>query len=268
MKETITFYVCKWIWNVFLCNYTAGRCRWNLVDLFQNSNVGIGWHKLSSHLQSGAGHQRVSGSAARKRLNWYSSNLSRSAWSSRMAWTSNGASASGHWGHAMPTLLSEISMRRYWRRQSVQALWEQEDSRGKWQRGWLSRHSGHSSRCSSNSWSWLEGERDRTPVEPLLTPPTHSLVAALFSPTSAAAGRPPPSPLSAPETLDSPASSAARLRSWEQLQSISIYQTPPGKLNCCGTDIETQRKLTYEESIALIISVCIGGFWDFSKHDF
>lgn len=169
--------------------------------------------KLSSHLQSGAGHQRVSGSDARKRLSWYSSNLSSNARSSSMARTSRGASVSGHCGQAMPTRLSDISIRRYWRRQSEHALWEQEVSRGKWQRGWLSRHSGHSSRCSSNSWSWLEEERDRTPVEPLLTPPTNSTAAALFSPTAAAAaaaGGPPPSPFSAPETLDSPASSAVR----------------------------------------------------------
>lgn len=164
-----------------------------------------------SHLQSGAGHQRVSGSEARKRLNWYSSNLSSNARSSRMARTSRGASVSGHCGHAMPTRLSDISIRKYWRRQSEHALWEQEVSRGKWQRGWLSRHSGHSSRCSSNSWSWLEEERDRTSVDTRLTPPTHSTVAALFSPTSASdAGGPPPSPFSAPETLDSPASSAVR----------------------------------------------------------
>lgn len=171
-----------------------------------------------SHLQSGAGHQRVSGSAARERLSWYSSKRSSTARSSRIARTSSGASVSGHCGHAMPTLLSEISMHRYWRRQSEHVRWAQEVSRGKWQRGWLSRHSGHSSRCSSKSCSLLEEERDRTPVEPLLTPPTHSAVAAPSPRDSAAAGGPPSSPLSPPEALDSAASSALRFRSCE-LQS-------------------------------------------------
>lgn len=146
-----------------------------------------------------------------------------------MARTSSGARVSGHCGHAMPTRLSEISMRRYWRRQSEHVRWEQEESRGKWQRGWLSRHSGHSSRCSSKSCSWLEEERDRTPVEPLLTPPAaHSAVAAPSSPASAAAGGPPPSPLSPPGTLNSPASSAVRLRSCEQIQSRWFVKIQPG----------------------------------------
>lgn len=202
------------------------------------------WWWSDSHLQSGAGHQRVSGSAARKRLNWYSSNRSSSARSSRMARTSSGASVSGHCGQAMPTRLSEISMRRYWRRQSEHVRWEQEVSRGKWQRGWLSRHSGHSSRCSSKSCSWLEEERDRTPVEPLLTPPTHSAVAAPPSPTSAAAGRPPPSPLSPPETLESPASSAVMLRSCERLQRCWFSKSNHGLilffiLNGCKCNILT-----------------------------
>lgn len=185
------------------------------VNMHEKVTLYLRWS--DSHLQSGAGHQRVSGSAARKRLSWYSSNLSSSARSSRMARTSSGARVSGHCGHAMHTRLSDISMRRYWRRQSEHVRWEQEVSRGKWQRGWLSRHSGHSSRCSSNSCSWLEEERDRTPVEPLLAAPAHSAVAAPSSPASAAAGGPPPSPLSPPETLDSPASSA--VRSCDQLQS-------------------------------------------------
>lgn len=164
------------------------------------------------HLQSGAGHQRVSGSAARKRLSWNSSNLSSSAWSSKTARTSSGVRVSGHCGQAMLTLLSDISMRRYWRRQSEHALWEHEVSRGKWQRGWLSRHSGHSSRCWSSSCSWLDEERERTPVEPLLTPPSFSSVAAPPLTTSADGGQS-SSPPSAPETLAFPPSSAVRLSS-------------------------------------------------------
>ncbi len=101
---------------------------------------------LCSNLQSGAGHQRVSGSAARKRRSWNSSKRSSSAPSSRMARTSGRARASGHCGQAIPTRLSEISMRRYWRKQSVQARCWQEDKRGKWPRGWLRRQSGHSTR--------------------------------------------------------------------------------------------------------------------------
>lgn len=173
----------------------------------------------SSHLQSGAGHQRVSGSVARKRLSWYSSNRSSRALSSRIARTSSGASVSGHCGHAMPTLLSEISMRRYWRRQSEHVRWEQEVSRGKRQSGWLRRHSGHSSRCSSKSCSWLVDERDRTAVEPLLTPPKHSAAKVASSGTSATAGWPSPSSLPPAETPDFMASSAVRFKSCDKLQS-------------------------------------------------
>lgn len=126
----------------------------------------IGFH-LAANLQSGAGHQRVSGSAARNRRSWNSSKRSSKAPSSRMARTSGSARASGHCGQAMPTRLSKISMRRYWRKQSVQARCWQEDRRGKWPRGWLSRQSGHSTRCSS-SCSWLEEDKDSTPIEPLL----------------------------------------------------------------------------------------------------
>lgn len=145
------------------------------------------------NLQSGAGHQRVSGSAARKRRSWYSSKRSSNALSSKIARTSGGASASGHCGQAIPTRLSEISMRRYWRKQSVHARCGHEDRRGKWARGWLSRHSGHSTRCS-RSCSWLEEESDTTPVEPLLTHSTAcstSAPSALTEPVSAVS--PPPS---------------------------------------------------------------------------
>lgn len=156
---------------------------------------------LRANLQSGAGHQRVSGSAARKRRSWNSSKRSSRAPSSRMARTSGRASTSGHCGQAMPTRLSEISMRRYWRKQSVQARCWQEDRRGKWPRGWLRRQSGHSTRCSS-SWSWLEEDKDSTPIEPLLphsTPPSSS---------SSFPGSPPSLPPSNPTSLWA--------RSWEE----------------------------------------------------
>lgn len=125
--------VCRFLLTNKPVNQGTG-CEYNLLD---NGNKKV--HRknitISSHLQSGAGHQRVSGSAARKRLSWYSSNRSSRALSSRIARTSSGASVSGHCGHAMPTLLSEISMRRYWRRQSEHVRWEQEVSRGKRQSG-------------------------------------------------------------------------------------------------------------------------------------
>ncbi len=57
----------------------------------------------------------------------------------------------------------------------------------------------------------------------MLAPPTGSAVVAASWPSSAVAGGPPPSSLSPAETLDSPASSAVRLRSCEQLELL-IYQ--------------------------------------------
>ncbi len=164
---------------------------------------------LCSNLQSGAGHQRVSGSAARKRRSWNSSKRSSSAPSSRMARTSGRARASGHCGQAIPTRLSEISMRRYWRKQSVQARCWQEDKRGKWPRGWLRRQSGHSTRCSSRC-SWLEEDKDSTPIEPLLphsAPPSSS-------PT------PPPSPFpGSPPSLPPSNPTSLWARSWEERQN-------------------------------------------------
>lgn len=195
------------------------------------------------HLQSGAGHQRVCGSAARKRLSWYSSNRSSRARSSRMARTSTGASVSGHCGHAMPTRLSDISMRRYWRRQSVHVRWEQEVSRGKWQRGWLSRHSGHSSRCSSKSCSWPEEERDRTPVEPLLTTPKKLYVSGPSSRASATTGGPPLPLLSPPETPDFAASSAVRFRFCEQSESCWFTKSNHVRSKCSHTQGETERSM-------------------------
>lgn len=74
-----------------------------------------------------------------------------------MSW---GLKRSEHSGQQMFTLDSEISMRRYWRRQSAQERWWQVMMSGKWSRAWRSRHRGHSS--SSD----VDPETDKVDVAP------------------------------------------------------------------------------------------------------
>lgn len=105
------------------------------------------WHtfKLVSYPQSGAGHQRQSGSATSHLLNMNSSYLSMSARSPRIMRMSCGLKRSQHSGQLMLTRDSEISIRRYWRRQSMQERWWQVIMSGKLSLEWCRRHSGHSS---------------------------------------------------------------------------------------------------------------------------
>lgn len=79
--------------------------------------------KVTSYPQSGAGHHLQSGSATSHLLNMNSSYLSMSARSPRMIQMSCGLKRSEHSGQLMLTRDSEISMRRYWRRQSIQERW-------------------------------------------------------------------------------------------------------------------------------------------------
>lgn len=82
-----------------------------------------GVFKFTSYPQSGAGHQRQSGSATSHLLSMNSSYLSMSARSPRIMRMSCGLKRSEHSGQLMLTRDSEISMRRYWRRQSMQERW-------------------------------------------------------------------------------------------------------------------------------------------------
>lgn len=102
-----------------------------------------------SYPQSGAGHQRQSGSDARHRRSRNSSYFSSSAPSSRMSATCCGASFSAHSGQLSWTLLSVISMRRYCRRQHRQERWLHPSSSGSCSAGWRTRHRGHSRRSDS-----------------------------------------------------------------------------------------------------------------------
>lgn len=97
-----------------------------------------------SYPQSGAGHQRQSGSATSHLLSMNSSYFSMSARSPRINWMSWGLKRSEHSGQQMFTRDSEISMRRYCRRQSAQERWWQVMMSGKRSRAWRSRHRGHS----------------------------------------------------------------------------------------------------------------------------
>lgn len=74
----------------------------------------------------------------------YFSMRARSPRMIRMSW---GLKRSEHSGQQMLTRDSEISMRRYWRRQSAQERWWQVMMSGKRSRAWRSRHRGHSN-CS------------------------------------------------------------------------------------------------------------------------
>lgn len=100
--------------------------------------------KGTSYPQSGAGHHLQSGSATSHLLNMNSSYLSMSARSPRMMQMSCGLKRSEHSGQLMLTRDSEISMRRYWRRQSIQERWWQVMMSGKLSLEWCRRHKGHS----------------------------------------------------------------------------------------------------------------------------
>lgn len=105
--------------------------------------------RLRSYPQSGAGHQRQSGSDARHLRNRNSSYFSSRAPSSKMSATCCGASFSAHSGQLSWTLLSVISMRRYCRRQHRQERWLHPSSSGSCSAGWRTRHRGHSKRLDS-----------------------------------------------------------------------------------------------------------------------
>lgn len=91
----------------------------NLSVFFQKDDASV----CVSYPQSGAGHHLQSGSATSHLLNMNSSYLSMSARSPRMMQMSCGLNRSEHSGQLMLTRDSEISMRRYWRRQSMQERW-------------------------------------------------------------------------------------------------------------------------------------------------
>lgn len=99
----------------------------------------------TTYPQSGAGHQRQSGSATSHLLSMNSSYFSISALSPRIMRMSCGLNLSEHSGQLMLTRDSEISMRRYWRKQSMQERWWQVMMSGKLSLEWRRRHSGHSS---------------------------------------------------------------------------------------------------------------------------
>lgn len=100
---------------------------------------------LNSYPQSGAGHHLQSGSATSHLLSMNSSYFSISVLSPRIRRMSWGLNLSAHSGQLMLTRDSEISMRRYWRRQSMQERWWQVMISGKLSREWCRRHRGHSS---------------------------------------------------------------------------------------------------------------------------
>lgn len=87
-----------------------------------------------------------------------SSYFSISAWSPRIIRMSCGLKRSEHSGQLMLTRDSEISMRRYWRRQSMQERWWQVMMSGKLSLEWRKRHSGHSSSSAPTPPPTLEDE--------------------------------------------------------------------------------------------------------------
>lgn len=94
--------------------------------------------------QSGAGHHLQSGSATSQRLSINSSyfSIKMSSFSiKRISW---GLNRSEHSGQLMLTLLSEISIRRYWRKQSTQDLWWHVIISGNLSLECRKRHKGHS----------------------------------------------------------------------------------------------------------------------------
>ncbi|PWA32402.1 hypothetical protein CCH79_00011977 [Gambusia affinis] len=99
----------------------------------------------AAYPQSGAGHQRQSGSATSHLLSMNSSYFSISTRSARIMRMSCGLKRSAHSGQLMLMRDSEISMRRYWRRQSLQERWWHVMMSGKLSLESRRRHSGHSS---------------------------------------------------------------------------------------------------------------------------
>lgn len=104
-----------------------------------------------SYPQSGAGHQRQSGSVISHLLSMNSSYFSMRALSPKINWISWGLKRSEHSGQQMLTRDSEISMRRYCRRQSAQERWWQVIMSGKCSRVWRRRHKGHSNRSEEET---------------------------------------------------------------------------------------------------------------------
>lgn len=100
------------------------------------------------YLQSGAGHQRVPGSATSSRRSRNSSYLSRRAGSGSSRCTSWGGMAAGQCGQAAGTRLSVTARRRYCCRQPRQERCEQQPRAGNASGGCGSRHRGHSSSAS------------------------------------------------------------------------------------------------------------------------
>lgn len=94
--------------------------------------------------QSGAGHHLQSGSATSHRLSMNSSYFSIRMSSFNIKRISWGLNRSEHSGQLILTLLSEISIRRYCRKQSTQDLWWQVMISGNLSLECRRRHKGHS----------------------------------------------------------------------------------------------------------------------------
>lgn len=119
---------------------------------------------LFSYPQSGAGHQRTSGSETRTRRTMKSSYLSIRLWFCRMFRMSLGWYFSVHSGQEMFIRLSVISIFRYVCRQVLQERWWHVMISGKSSTGLSIKHSGHSlipeaemtGRCSVSGTVWTD----------------------------------------------------------------------------------------------------------------
>lgn len=162
-RKAIHFiYINKLHSTVYFYNYRptgGGLGQWEVTCEAVNRTclhvLEIAQYDFHSYPQSGAGHQRQSGSEARHRLSRNSSYFSNRAASSRISATCLGANLSAHSGQLSCTRLSVISMRRYWRRQQRQERWLQPWSSASWSRGWRTRHSGHSRSSCPPREAWL-----------------------------------------------------------------------------------------------------------------
>lgn len=114
--------------------------------------------KSTAYPQSGAGHHRQSGSATSHLLSMNSSYFSMSTRSPRIMRISCGLKRSEHSGQLILTRDSEISIRRYWRRQSMQDRWWQVMMSGKLSLEWCRRHKGHSSSSAPTPTPTFETE--------------------------------------------------------------------------------------------------------------
>lgn len=145
-----------------MSNKVCRNHRWTICALSQRIKRKPQWLQDQSYPQSGAGHQRQSGSDARHLRNKNSSYFSSRAPSSKISATCCGASLSAHSGQLSWTLLSVISIRRYCRRQHRQERWLHPSNSGSCAAGWRTRHRGHSRRLDSpEEWApvrdcWLE----------------------------------------------------------------------------------------------------------------